>query len=111
MSDTPRLPLQLRRAVVDSVLDTDMRHHHTVVRRVQKLLHARPLFRASTDDRQLLRSCLLKAADISNVVRPFEVARSWAAVSRATAHQLPPLLCEAASECMLTARLRCSARR
>ena len=71
---------EFRDIVVSSILATDMAFHGDFVRRVTERLEAMDVsdFKGlSSDDRQLVFSILLKSADISNITRPFPLARRW----------------------------------
>lgn len=64
------------RSMIDCVLATDMARHKTLV---DDWNVVKPNYdRSNPDHRKCLREMLLKAADISNVTKPFQVSRLWA---------------------------------
>jgi hypothetical protein len=64
------LKREFRSLLVGSILATDMVHHN----RYLSLFRSKELFES---DRHLLLGMILKAADLSNVVRPFESSEKW----------------------------------
>jgi cAMP-specific phosphodiesterase len=66
------------RGLIDCVLATDMARHEELINAFTQMVGEG--FNKSNDHhRRLVMQMLLKAADISNVTKPFEVSRKWAA--------------------------------
>ena len=67
---------EFRNAVIASVLATDLAHHMEITAQWNSLIN-----KFTKDDkshRMLLLQVLLKAADIGNPGKPFEIAKYWA---------------------------------
>lgn len=70
---------ELRSTIIASILATDMSHHFTHTAKLEQRIKAsKPFDRESKDDRQMLMEVMIKLADISNVAKPWEVAKQWA---------------------------------
>lgn len=70
---------ELRKIIIDCILITDMSHHFSFLAKFQQRLeNGVPFDREKKEDRILLMQFLLKAADISNVCKPWEVSKLWA---------------------------------
>eukprot|EP00756_Hemistasia_phaeocysticola_P031656 Hpha_TRINITY_DN16364_c3_g6::TRINITY_DN16364_c3_g6_i1::g.61119::m.61119/K13298/PDE11; dual 3',5'-cyclic-AMP and -GMP phosphodiesterase 11 len=64
------------KTIIDSILATDMARHNELSGEFTKLsMHYNP---QDGGQRRLLVQMLLKAGDISNITRPFEISRMWA---------------------------------
>lgn len=71
--------LELRKIIIDCILVTDMSHHFSFLVKFQQRLESEtPFDREKKEDRILIMQFLLKCADISNVCKPWEVAKKWA---------------------------------
>jgi CheY-like chemotaxis protein/HPt (histidine-containing phosphotransfer) domain-containing protein len=71
---------ELRKSIISLVLATDMSQHFELLTKFQTRISTGQLSKESKDDKQQFMNMILKAADISNVVRPFDVAKKWAEV-------------------------------
>jgi hypothetical protein len=91
----------VRAVLTTAILGTDVSDHFEFLARFRDVMATRPngLERDSADDRLLAVQMLLKAADISNVAKPWRVARKWGDVlieeffaqgDREKAEKLPP---------------------
>lgn len=69
---------ELRKCVISAILATDMAHHFEISTKFQTRLQSGPISKDHPDDRQMFVNIILKCADISNVVRPFDVCHRWA---------------------------------
>lgn len=69
----------VRAVLTTAILGTDVSDHFEFLARFRDVMATRPngLERDSADDRLLAVQMLLKAADISNVAKPWRVARKW----------------------------------
>jgi hypothetical protein len=68
----------LRVIMVTCILDTDMSNHDLLQSRFVSLLTSLSFDKSSLDDRKLLCSVILHAADLSNPTRRFSQAFEWA---------------------------------
>lgn len=69
--------ITFRRNLIKLILSTDMGQHFEIISKFQSRIATGPLTK-SDDDRLLLATIILKCADISNISRPFEIAKKWA---------------------------------
>lgn len=69
---------EFRKTVITTILATDMAHHFEFLAKFQTRTQTGPLSKESKDDKQQLINIILKCADVSNAVRPFRVAKTWA---------------------------------
>jgi hypothetical protein len=69
----------VRAVLTTAILGTDVSDHFEFLARFRDVMATRPngLERDSADDRLLAVQMLLKAADVSNVAKPWRVARKW----------------------------------
>ncbi len=69
----------VRAVMTTAILGTDVSDHFEFLSRFRDVMSSRPngLDRGTADDRLLAVQMLLKAADISNVCKPWRVARKW----------------------------------
>ena len=75
--DTKATTLAYRR-LIDCVLATDMARHQDLVSQFEAMCTSPPGYQRDNDDhRRLLMMMLLKAADISNITKPFGISRKW----------------------------------
>jgi cAMP-specific phosphodiesterase len=65
------------RILIDAILATDMARHGDLLNSYSEVI-SEGYDTTNKDHRTLLTQMLLKAADISNVTKPFEVSRMWA---------------------------------
>eukprot|EP00755_Sulcionema_specki_P016636 Sspe_Gene.62512::Locus_35143_Transcript_1_1_Confidence_1.000_Length_3620::g.62512::m.62512/K13298/PDE11; dual 3',5'-cyclic-AMP and -GMP phosphodiesterase 11 len=63
------------KSLIESILSTDMARHNDVSQEAIKLLT--DYKKEKLEHRRALVSFLLKAADISNITKPFEISRVW----------------------------------
>jgi cAMP-specific phosphodiesterase 4 len=79
--------IQVRKLIIDAIIHTDMTKHFPMMSRLEMMIQLRAAnddqietscFGQSQEDRLLLLSMILHAADISNPVRPITVASRWA---------------------------------
>lgn len=69
----------VREVIVNCILSTDMARHFEIVSKFSALLEQKDIGSfASKEERKLLMSFVLHAADVSNPVRPLPVFRRWA---------------------------------
>jgi hypothetical protein len=64
--------------VIPAILATDMSQHFTIVSQFDTVTKTRDLQRQDLEDRKMMLCMMLKSADISNVVKPFPIAKNWA---------------------------------
>ena len=78
-----------RATMISTILATDMQRHFEYMKSMDTLKAKTESSEASVDDwsdkdreqaRELIMAILIKAADISNVARPFDVSASWAKI-------------------------------
>jgi hypothetical protein len=76
----PALPLQVRKLVLDMVLQTDMDVHFKLLKRFEDELAAAPDVStwSSLEQRSLLFQMLVHLADLANPSRPWHLALTWA---------------------------------
>ena len=79
--------IQVRKLIIDAIMHTDMTKHFPMMSRLEMMIQLRATndeqiesscFGQSQEDRLLLLSMILHAADISNPVRPITIASKWA---------------------------------
>ena len=84
-----------RSKLINCILATDMANHFDVINKFKIKVEATHFKKHKDDDRQILMNMLLHAADLSNPVRPFDIAKQWCVVQTSNSgHQLlspPPL--------------------
>jgi hypothetical protein len=66
--------------LISTILATDMSLHFTIVGQFEALIKGKKFDKTCFEDRKLLASMIMKCADISNVVRPFRIAKHWAEI-------------------------------
>jgi hypothetical protein len=70
--------------MIQAILATDMSMHFSLLGKFEQLVKANPtngLDKVTTMETKKLLGCiLLKCADISNVVKPFPIAKNWAEI-------------------------------
>lgn len=64
--------------LINLILSTDMAKHFIIVDQGNKMIEEKRKWRKNDNDRLLVMELLIKAADISNVSRRFEIADRWA---------------------------------
>jgi hypothetical protein len=69
---------EFRKNFIKVILSTDMSQHFTIVTKFQTRIEASPLLKDNELDRIDLMKIIMKCADISNITRPFTIARKWA---------------------------------
>eukprot|EP00026_Physarum_polycephalum_P003982 Phypoly_transcript_03999.p1 GENE.Phypoly_transcript_03999~~Phypoly_transcript_03999.p1 ORF type:complete len:436 (+),score=82.46 Phypoly_transcript_03999:938-2245(+) len=70
---------ELRSTIINSVLSTDMAIHFACTAKLEQRIKAnKPFDRESKEDRLMMMEAIIKLADISNVAKPWDVARTWA---------------------------------
>jgi hypothetical protein len=67
-----------RDCVFKLILATDMSRHGEYLERMQKFADTDPGGNSISCDKQLAMELLVKSADISNVIKPFDAAKKWA---------------------------------
>jgi hypothetical protein len=69
----------VRAVMTTAILGTDVSDHFEFLSRFRDVMASRPhgLDRGTADDRLLVVQMVLKAADISNVCKPWRIARKW----------------------------------
>ena len=65
--------------LISCILATDMALHFALVSQFETLIQNRPS-QLSYEQKKLVANMLLKCADISNVVKPFPIAKNWAEI-------------------------------
>eukprot|EP00163_Fabomonas_tropica_P034870 TRINITY_DN991_c0_g1_i2.p1 TRINITY_DN991_c0_g1~~TRINITY_DN991_c0_g1_i2.p1 ORF type:complete len:801 (+),score=175.11 TRINITY_DN991_c0_g1_i2:1812-4214(+) len=75
---TAQAKSQVRDIVVATILSTDMAFHANYVKKGNALGEVTKDRILTDDELTLLFCCHLKAADIFNICRPFDIARAWA---------------------------------
>ena len=68
--------VQAYKLLISNILKTDMAHHQTVCDEY-KAMSERGYNVENDEDRRLLGGILLKAADLSNLAKPFNISRLW----------------------------------
>eukprot|EP01094_Clydonella_sp_ATCC50884_P016722 TRINITY_DN2793_c0_g1_i10.p1 TRINITY_DN2793_c0_g1~~TRINITY_DN2793_c0_g1_i10.p1 ORF type:complete len:591 (-),score=169.42 TRINITY_DN2793_c0_g1_i10:74-1846(-) len=69
---------QVRSAIIGCIMHTDpAMHFESKAKLQQRLDMEKPLERENADDRQLVIQTVLMTADISNISKPWPVAREW----------------------------------
>jgi hypothetical protein len=69
---------QIRKIVIESILQTDMAYHFELVAKfTSRTKKPEPYSKDIKEDRQLLVNILLHSADLSNSVKPWKMARFW----------------------------------
>ena len=69
---------QIRKIVIESILQTDMAYHFELVAKfTSRTKKPEPYSKDKKEDRQLLVNILLHSADLSNSVKPWKMARYW----------------------------------
>lgn len=70
---------KFHRLLADIILSTDMSAHFGHVQRISELCSRSlsPDYMLTESDSLVILSTLIKCSDISNVVRPFEIAKTW----------------------------------
>jgi hypothetical protein len=72
---------ELWKLMISSILATDMSLHFSLLGTFESLVVKEKSWTASNPEhRKLMANMLLKCADISNVVKPFHIAKRWAEV-------------------------------
>jgi hypothetical protein len=68
----------IRDMMVEAILQTDIAlHFHLVVKFSARLQRLEPFSKENKQDKQLLVNILLHAADISNVMKPWNLSKCW----------------------------------
>lgn len=75
------------KSMIESVLSTDMARHGEILTKFSDLCANEGFSRDNFEHRRLLMQVLMKAADISNVTKPFSVSRQWAMAVTEEFHQ------------------------
>eukprot|EP00742_Colponemidia_sp_Colp-10_P001187 GILJ01001280.1.p1 GENE.GILJ01001280.1~~GILJ01001280.1.p1 ORF type:complete len:430 (+),score=44.38 GILJ01001280.1:57-1346(+) len=73
-------PDQMREArtgIISTILATDLAKQKGILRKVSSRLVAGPWSRDSNEDRLLLMRLIIKASDVSNATRPWEISKMW----------------------------------
>jgi len=71
---------EIWKLLLPAILATDMSQHFAVVSQFESVAKSRELQVHESEDRKLLSNMILKCADISNVVKPFSIAKRWAEI-------------------------------
>lgn len=67
-----------RRHYTQIILATDMANHFTICSKFETRITTSPLSKDNPDDKCQLLRMIMKCADISNITRPFAIAKKWA---------------------------------
>jgi hypothetical protein len=71
----------LWKIMISSILSTDMSLHFALVSQFENVVSKEKNFDSENyEHRKLLANMLLKCADISNVIKPFPIAKRWAEI-------------------------------
>ncbi len=71
----------LWKTLISAILSTDMSLHFHLVKEFESIVSVEKSFDASKQEhRKLLADMVLKCADISNVIKPFPIAKKWAEI-------------------------------
>jgi hypothetical protein len=68
---------EVRKGVITSILATDMAQHFELMSKFTTHLNMQPFSNKNAESRQLLLNVILHIADISNVSRPWDIAKRW----------------------------------
>lgn len=71
---------EFRRQFTQLILATDMANHFSIVSKFELKVTTSTWTSENAEDMNLLLRVIIKCADISNVTRPFDVAKRWAAL-------------------------------
>lgn len=77
-SFSPEKYLEFRKNFISIIMSTDMAQHFTLVSKFKSYHSTHPLSIDNIEDRMELMKILMKSSDISNITRPFKIARKWA---------------------------------
>eukprot|EP00002_Diphylleia_rotans_P022039 TRINITY_DN4310_c0_g1_i4.p1 TRINITY_DN4310_c0_g1~~TRINITY_DN4310_c0_g1_i4.p1 ORF type:complete len:1071 (+),score=217.40 TRINITY_DN4310_c0_g1_i4:111-3323(+) len=66
--------------IIASILATDMASHFEYVGKIEQLVKDQNYSKENPEHRKLLHNILIKCSDISNIAKPFPVAKHWADV-------------------------------
>jgi hypothetical protein len=70
---------EFRKTFTQLILSTDMASHFSISSKFETRLSMGPLSKENPDDHFQLMKIIMKCADISNITRPFAIAKEWAA--------------------------------
>lgn len=73
----PKDVLEIRRAMIDCVLATDLKEHFAIVSQFKNMVKSRPYDKSNKEDRTLLLKATIKCADVSNPTKSKEVMDKW----------------------------------
>lgn len=68
---------EIRKIIISAILATDMLNHFELMTRFTTHLNTQPFSNKNSESRQLLVNVILHCADISNVIRPWDIAKKW----------------------------------
>ncbi|KAG2377422.1 hypothetical protein C9374_009333 [Naegleria lovaniensis] len=69
---------ECRKCLVQTILATDMSNHFSIISIFESRIGTGRLSNENAEDRILLMRVLMKCSDISNLSRPFPIAKKWA---------------------------------
>ncbi|EFC43469.1 predicted protein, partial [Naegleria gruberi] len=69
---------ELRKIMVQTILATDMTNHFSIISIFESRIGTGRLSNENAEDKLLLMRVLMKCSDISNLSRPFAIAKKWA---------------------------------
>eukprot|EP00388_Colpodella_angusta_P019749 GDKJ01049398.1.p1 GENE.GDKJ01049398.1~~GDKJ01049398.1.p1 ORF type:complete len:460 (-),score=31.88 GDKJ01049398.1:41-1270(-) len=75
------------KCMIESVLSTDMARHGEILSKFAEMCATEGYSKDNPEHRRMLMQVLMKAADISNVTKPFSVSRQWAMAVTEEFHQ------------------------
>jgi hypothetical protein len=72
---------ELWKMLISCILATDMALHFVLIGQFEGIVQGKvPFNKENFDHKKLIASMILKCADISNVVKPFQIAKKWAEI-------------------------------
>ncbi|KAL9645598.1 hypothetical protein ABK040_000660 [Willaertia magna] len=69
---------EFRKIMINTILATDMSNHFSILSFFESRIGTGRLSNENQEDRIILMKMLMKCSDISNMSRPFEIAKKWA---------------------------------
>lgn len=75
---SPEKLMEFRKNFISVIMATDMAQHFTLVSKFKSYHSTHQLSIDNPEDRIELMKILMKSSDISNITRPFPIARKWA---------------------------------
>ena len=69
---------EFRKLLVQTILATDMSNHFSIISIFESRIGTGRLSNENAEDKMLLMRVMMKCSDISNLSRPFDIAKKWA---------------------------------